>query len=333
MNFYTHQIEEALRQYYGMKVRGAESIRVSDVKHMEGGFSHNMYSFHLEYVEKAKRHGENLILRMGDNEDLLSREFRALEKLNSTSIPVPKVYDMGKDMLGSFFIIMEKVEGQCMPERVVAGMTASEPEEVWRQFAGILADIHTLDWERAGLGFLDPPVGEYGFTNRGLSLVRDGELSKLAESLGLTPVLDWLEDHKPPSDHYVLLHGDYHPNNVLVQSGKIVAIVDWEAVSIGDAAFDVAEVPLVLRIINVPNEQLGKLVETFLEHYQDRTGRELRNLDYYQVAKAFQWLFVALLVPLVGEESEEVKELMLQACVRQIEEMTGLRLPPSLKAT
>ena len=117
MNFDTHQIERALRRYYGMKLRGSESTKISDVKRMEGGIAHDMYSFHLEYVDKAKRHSENLVLRMGSDEEQLNREFRALEKLNSTSIPVPKVYDMGKDMLGSFFIIMEKVEGQNMGGR------------------------------------------------------------------------------------------------------------------------------------------------------------------------------------------------------------------------
>ena len=327
MKLDTDRIRRALRRYYGMKLRGSESIKISDVKHMEGGIAHGMYSFHLEYVEKAKSCSENLVLRMGNNEEELKREFRALEKLNSTSIPVPKVYDMGKDMLGSFFIIMEKVEGQNMGGGVMDGMTESEQEKLWRQFAKILADIHMLDWERAGFGFLNPPVGEFGFIDQGLSPAREGDESEYVESHGLTPVFDWLDEHKPPSDHYVLLHEDYHPNNVLVQNGEIVAVVDWEGVSIGDAAFDVAEVPLFLKMLNLPSEQLGNLVDMFLKHYQNTTERELRNLDYYQILKATHFLFVFLAMP---DVDRELREVTLEICARQIEDMTQLRLPSSL---
>jgi len=325
MKLDTQRIEEALRKYYGKKLRGAESIGISDVKQMVQGIGHKMYSFHLEYVEKAKTYSENLLLRMGNNEETLNREYRVLGKLNSTSIPVPKVYNMGKDMLGSSFIIMEKVEGQDMVERIMGGMTESDLEELWWQFLKILADIHMLDWERAGLGFLGPPVGEYGFIDLALSQAR--EWSKSVESFDLTPVLDWLDDHKPPSDHYVLLHGDYHVKNVLVQNGKIVAVVDWERVSIGDPALDVAQVPFFLKMNNVPSERLDVLVDTFLKHYQKITGRELRNLDYYQVVKAAERLFLFLLIPVVDEEW---RSHALETSARQIEDMTQLRLPSSL---
>ena len=327
MELDTHQIERALTEYYGTKLRGSENIGISDVKRMEGGIAHGMYSFHLEYVEKAKSHSENLVLRMGGNEEQLNREYQTLEKLNSTSIPVPKVHDMGKDMLGSFLIIMEKVEGQNWEEGGDAGMTESEQEELWRQFATILADIHMLDWESGDFGFLGSPVGEYGFIDQGLSPGREGEGAKYVESHGLTPVFDWLDEHKPPSDHYVLLHGDYHPNNVLVQRGKIVAVVDWEGVSIGDAALDVAEVPLILKLTNTPSEQFDNMVDTFLKQYQDTTERELRNLDYYQILRATGFLFDFLSMP---DVDEEWRGTVLEVSPRVIEEMTQLPMPSSL---
>jgi len=323
----SNQIGQALTEYYRQRLAGKKSIRVSDVEQMTGGVVHGMYSFHLEYVEKAKSCSENLILRMGNNEEELKREFRALEKLNSTSVSVPKVYDMGKDMLGSFFIIMEEVEGKNMWGGVMDGMAESEQEELWRQFAKILGDIHMLDWKKAGFGFLGPPVGEFGFIDRGLSLGREGEGLKFVKSHGLTHVLDWLDEHKPPSDHYVLLHGDYHPANVLVQNGEIVAVVDWEVVKIGDAAFDVAHLPLFLKMTNTPSEQLSNLVDTFLQHYQNTTGRELKNLDYYQVFRATKFLFIPLFAP---EIDEEWRDTVMETCARHIEEMTQLRMPSSL---
>jgi len=308
-----------------MKLRGSESVRVSDVKQMEGGMSNVMYSFHLEYVEETKRHSKNLILRMSNNEEVLNREFLVLQKLDATSVPVPKVYDRGRDILGLFFIIMERVKGQNMVERRAAGMPETELRELWQQSAMILADIHMIDWEKAGFGFLNPPAGKFGFVDGCLSTVREG--LKYTEFSDLMLVVDWLDKHKPPSNRHVLLHGDYHINNALVDNGKLMAIIDWEHASIGDAVYDVAEVPLVLKLVNTPGEQLDNMIDTFLKIYQGVTGGELRNLDYYQILKAIQFLLIYLLAPNVDKEP---REEAIQVCARQIEEMTALRLPSLL---
>ena len=108
--FDTLQVQRSLKQYYDNKLKSSESVRISDVVYIKEGISHYMYSFHLEYDEKSFKKDESLILRMGTDRDELRKEFHALEKLNSTSIPVPRVYDIGDDMLGFGFIIMEKVE-------------------------------------------------------------------------------------------------------------------------------------------------------------------------------------------------------------------------------
>jgi len=324
----THRIERALRQYYGMKPRGWESISVSDVKQLTGGQGHGMYSFLLEYAVGTTRYGENLVLRLGDNEEALDREYRVLERLGSTAIPVPKAYETGRDMLGSFFIIMEKVEGQSLVERVTAGIAAAELAEILRQLSETLADIHQLNWGRAGFGLPSPPAGEYGFVEYVLSYYREREWSKQVESLGLTLLFDWLDKHKQPSDGYVLLHGDYHPANALVRDGKLVAVVDWDDALVGDAAYDVPQVPLFLKVVHtLSGGRLGDLSEVFLKGYRSAARKELKNLDYYSIVKAAQSLIFFSSAPAVGEE---FRAAMVQTCVEQIEEMTGLTLPSSL---
>ena len=208
--------------------------------------------------------------------------------------------------------------------------------------------IHMLDWESAGFGFLGPPDGEYGFAKQWISMFREvvkyteetdpsqGEhglpeqaISMLAEGakqireLGLEPVLDWLENNMPPSDRYVLIHGDYFLHNLLMNKGRIAAILDWETAQIGDAAFDMCATALMLRAIDPSGERSSGLMNTVLAHYQQITARELKHLDYYQILKSVFFLFV--LVPR-SSVFPEFRPRMIKACAELIEEKTGLKV-------
>ena len=343
------QIRETLLEYYRQSPMGKKNISISDVEDIGGGLMNQNYSFHLEYVKGNRKHSENLLIRIGRRKADKMREFQTLEKLHSNSIPVAKVYDIGEDRHGSGFIIMEKVEGQGMFPGALMGMTETEQAEFWKQFSKNLAVIHMLDWERTGFEFLDPPDGKYGFAERWISMFREvvkyteesdpsqGEyslpeqaISMLAEGaeqirkLDLNPVLDWLEENLPPSDQYVLIHGDYFLHNMLIDGGKIVAILDWETAQIGDAAYDMCNPALILRMADPSGERSSVLLNAVLEHYQQMTGRELKNLDYYQILKSVFYLFV--LVPR-SSVLPEFGPRMTKTCADLIEEKTGLKVP------
>jgi aminoglycoside phosphotransferase (APT) family kinase protein len=336
------QASETLKRYYRRKLQGKENVGISDIAYIEGGISNYMYSFRLEYDEGTGRHSENLILRGKGDKGQLRREFQALQKLYPTSIPVPKVYDMGEEIPGFSFIIMEKVEGQSMFNALDSMTEGAEKTELWKQFSRILADINTLDWRSIGFDFLDPPEGEYGYINRRLSRLR--ERCKGLEIDCLNPILDWLEANKPPSDHYVLLHSDYHPGNVMVNKGEIAAIVDWEGVRIGDAAHDVCCLPLLFRVFDPSDEwRSSSLAEMFLGHYREMTGRELQNFDFYLILQAAFFLFLILRVKIHGTEELGMKteaEILvgpefdpLRGCIEVFKEKTGIDISSAVENT
>jgi aminoglycoside phosphotransferase (APT) family kinase protein len=237
---------------------------------------------------------------------------------------------MGEEIPGFGFIIMEKIEGQSM-WKALESMTEAEGAELWKQFSRILADINMLDWRSIGFDFLDPPEGEYGYINRWLPGLREW-----CKGLGLDQVLEWLEANKPPSDHYVLLHGDFHPGNAMVNKGEIAAIVDWEGVCIGDAADDVCWPPLIFRMSDPSDEWHSSLTETFLGHYREMTGRELQNFDFYLILKAAIVLVHILGMKIHGTEELGMKteaeilagpELgLLGVCIEVVKEKTGIEL-------
>ena len=314
------QVKQALVEYYEGKLPESRSIEISDLRYIEQGLSNEMYSFHLEYVEETKKHSEDLVLRFSRDREGKLREFQALEKLSSTSIPVPKMYDFGQHESDFSFIIMEKMEGQDMWGGAM-DVSKTEAAEVWEQSARLLADIHTLDWEEAGLAFLVLPEDEYSYANQWISRLK--EWSDHVENHELLPVLDWLRQNKPPSYHYTLLHGDCHPGNVLTDKGKITAIVDWEGVHIGDPAFDVCEMPLVIKMVDFSDEQLGNVTDKFLEDYEEATGSELRNLDFYLVVKS---AFFLLAFSSNSDIDSGLRSAVLKACTKLIEEVTGIEI-------
>ncbi len=338
-SFSIGQASETLERYYGRKLQGKGNVGISDIAYIEEGLSNYMYSFRLEYDEGTGRHSENLILRASRDEGQLRREFQALQKLYPTSIPVPKVYDMGEEIPGFSFTIMEKIEGQTMFNALDSMTEEAEKTELWKQFSRILADINTLDWRSIGFDFLDPPEGEYGHINRWLSSL--WERVRGLELDYLNPIVDWLEANKLPSDHYVLLHDDYHPENVMVNKGEIAAIVDWQGVCIGDAADDVCWPPLIFRAVDPSDEWRSSLTETFLGHYREMTGRELQNFDFYLILKAVDLLFHILRIKIHGTEElgmkTEAESLvrpdsgLLGACIEVVKEKTGIDISSAVE--
>jgi aminoglycoside phosphotransferase (APT) family kinase protein len=291
-----------------------------------------MYSFLLGDGEGGMEHGQPSILRVGRDNAQMRREFDVLERLRPTAVPVPAAYDIGEDPHGFSFVIMEQVEGENL---WTAGenLTEAEQEELWKQFATVLADLHALDWQGMGFDSLGPPDGEYGYIDSLLSGYRD--LSTHLGTDALDPILDWMAARKPPSDQYVLLHGDYHGGNVLADQGAITAVVDWEGVSIGDAAYDVCWTPVLCRAFGVSG---FSATDFLVERYEEAAGRKVRHVDFYTTVSAVQLLLYMLMTKAHADGGNTQKpgaEIMLQGeppirCAKLLEEKTGIDISLAL---
>ncbi len=311
----------ALESYY--KHRFPTNLTVSDVVHVQKGSGNVKYSFRLEYLNMGKRHEEELFLRLSNQHQSKRREYQALDKLGHTAVPAPKVHCIGEG-IGASFLIMDKVEGVSIGD-AWDGMAEAERERAWELFVTTLADIHRLDWREAGLGVLGLWEGEHGFADLMLFA-----LKPWAEAISSMPastsslrnfgaVYAWLEDHKPSTEHNVLLHADYHLENVLIHQGKIAAIVDWEGVGIGDPSYDLC-LMLLSSMANGSSDGFG---ERLLEDYRRTTGRELRNLEYCLTLRA------VFLLPffLTGSHIEPgLRSSILKTCRQVIGTHTGVDL-------
>lgn len=86
----------------------------------------------------------------------------------------------------------------------------------------------------------------------------------------------WLIRNAPQSDcRPVIVHGDFNIHNLLVDDGRIAALLDWEFAHIGDPAEDLANLH--------PHIERWTTVERFYQHYRANGGPEidLSALGFY----------------------------------------------------
>ena len=327
------QARDVLTRYYRRKSPERGSSRISDVVEITGGLSNSMYSFELSDEEGGTEQGESLILRVGRDNAQMRREFDVLERLRPTAVPVPAAHDIGEDPHGFSFVIMERVDGENLWV-AAEDMTEAEQEELWKEFATVLAALHTLDWRGMGFDSLGPPDGEYAYIDSLLTGYRD-RCAHLGTD-ALDPILDWMAEHKPPSDQYVLLHGDYHGGNVLADQGGIAAVVDWEGVSIGDPAYDVCWMPVLSRAFLGLSDSAA--TDFLVNRYEEAAGREVRQVDFYLTVNAVQLLLYMLMTKAHaagGGPQKTGAEIMLQEeppirCAKLLEEKTGIDISSAL---
>jgi aminoglycoside phosphotransferase (APT) family kinase protein len=171
----------------------------------------------------VRRHGAADLRR---NPRIAEDEFRLLQLLESAGVPAPtpRYLDAKAEVFFTPSLVVDYVEGELPP-------AAADREELVRQLAAVLAEIHRIDRSTVDLSFLRdlaaiPPDGP-----------ADDERARSVLEAAL-PL--------PRKNRSVLLHGDFWPGNTLWRDGRLVAVIDWEDAAVGDPLADVANARLEL---------------------------------------------------------------------------------------
>ncbi|ROS75889.1 Ser/Thr protein kinase RdoA (MazF antagonist) [Curtobacterium sp. PhB130] len=151
-------------------------------------------------------------------------EWARLEFAQRINLPIPK--PIALDLQGSWFgspaLVMSCLDGK---------VELNPPHlDTWLdEVANTLAEVHRTDIAGAGPVTLSSRgVGHWSL----LPLERSGLVGRATAALERTTI-DGAED-------LVLMHGDFHPGNVLWKDGVVSAVVDWSASRVGPRWFEVA---------------------------------------------------------------------------------------------
>jgi aminoglycoside phosphotransferase (APT) family kinase protein len=243
-------LSDALRAYVAIRTdRQAGDIAVTDLRRAPKGGSRECYSFTMGWREGDSIRTGRYVLRRDPPASLLESdretEFRVLKALEGSGVPVPRVYWLEREAnayLDRPFMIMEQIEGEMTPFfQLIAPDDPALREKRADNTVSALAELHAVDWESRGLGFLGVSDGPRGHA---AMQVDHWEAEFKRVRLDAQPILTeaflWLRAHMPTAPTMCLLHGDFKTDNVMYRGAEVRGILDWEMAAIGDPTADLA---------------------------------------------------------------------------------------------
>jgi aminoglycoside phosphotransferase (APT) family kinase protein len=235
----------------------------------------------------------------------MRREFRVISGLRNTNVPVPDavVYCDDPEVIGTDFYIMSLVVGRVFrTAEDMSRLSATEATTLGNAFIDALAELHLVDYERAGLADLGRPDG---YLERQLTRWSKQLTSSQSRDVpGFRALADGLRASMPATTRSSIVHGDFRLDNAIVHpgaSGKILAILDWEMATLGDPLADLGLFylywqgwqGLVNPIAATPAEQPGfPRWEQLSERYARRVGLELHRFEWYRAFALFKFAVI-----------------------------------------
>lgn len=228
----------------------------------------------------------------------VDREFRVQEALAGTDVPVARMHVLCEDdaVIGSVFYIMDLVRGRNFDDPRIPEVGPETRTGIYDEMNRVLAAIHSVDLEAAGLSDFGPSGNYYR-----RQIDRWTKQYRASET-GTIPAMDeliaWLDAHVPEDDgRRTLVHGDFRIDNLLfAEDGPTcVAVLDWELSTIGHPFADLAALIMQWRrppgrdgrgLAGVDRKALGiPDDQAFVEAYCARMG--LSGIDNFGFYLAF----------------------------------------------
>ena len=240
--------EAALADYLSQHIAGFSGPLSAEK--FKGGQSNPTYLIRAasgNYVVRRKPPGVLLA-----SAHAVDREFRVLAALSNTDVPVARPLHLCLDeaIIGSAFYVMEYVDGRVFWDPALPDIVAHERGAYYREIARVLGKIHRLNPSAIGLADYGKP-GNY-FARQ---LKRWGEQYQLSATEAM-PAMDQLIaslNARVPADNQAapaLVHGDFRIDNLMFHhtEPKIIAVMDWELSTLGEALSDAGYFCMALRL-------------------------------------------------------------------------------------
>jgi aminoglycoside phosphotransferase (APT) family kinase protein len=225
----TERIRADLARAIGKKVESVEPIPEG-----HSGFTYFVDAEDGKYVLRLPPPGA----RIAATADVM-RQGRIMAALHEAGLPAPAVPVICADPIvdGRPFVLMERVEG----ERIEAAASRDSPRTLIASAVDVLKRMQALPLEKTGIGDEDAIPLQVEMMRWAMLMQRaPEELTARAGGLG-----GLLAAQVPIEGRPALVHGDYHPGNMLFRGGEVVAILDWEIAEIGQPLLDLAALCVV----------------------------------------------------------------------------------------
>jgi aminoglycoside phosphotransferase (APT) family kinase protein len=249
------------------------------------------------YVMRAK---PGPVAKLLPSAHAVEREYRVLEALADTDVPVARVFGLCEDesVIGRAFYVMDCVEGRVLWDQSLPGMSNAERTAVYDEMNRVIAALHRVDVASVGLQDFGRP-GNY-FARQISRWSKQYQLSETEPIGEMDRLIEWLPEHIPAGDETAIVHGDYRLDNLIFAptQARVLAVLDWELSTLGHPLADFSyhcmswHIPpgafrgiggLDLAALGIPEEQ------TYIRRYCERSGRtSIAHWDFYLAYNGFR---------------------------------------------
>lgn len=205
------------------------------------GRSHRVY-------ECTDARGGAVVIRLSAPQRArFNTEASLVQRCREAGIAVPAIRYVGSEDAGGgpvAVMVQDRVEGETLREHAKR-VGPEGARDAMRQAGEVLARIHQLN--TTGFGSVDASF--HGTDSKFSDWFINGLEGKLDEARRIEPASDRILDramalmriHRAMLDDCSpkLLHGDYSPDNIIVDAGTIAAVIDWEAAKSGPSEMDI----------------------------------------------------------------------------------------------
>jgi aminoglycoside phosphotransferase (APT) family kinase protein len=210
-------------------------VEVTGLSQLSGGASRESW----DITVRAGAHPERrlILLRTAADRDPQSPalekniavEAAAMVAARQAGVPAPELHDHGDGALGQAYLLMERLDGETIPRRLLRddAYAAARPG-LARRLGEVLARIHQVDPGKIpGLAGVDAL----------------GQLKELYQAFAeprpaLEIGLRWLEARRPAPVPDTLVHGDFRTGNLMIGADGLRGVLDWELTHRGDPRQD-----------------------------------------------------------------------------------------------
>ncbi|MEZ5751508.1 MAG: phosphotransferase [Paracoccaceae bacterium] len=231
----------------------------------------------------------------------VDREFRVMQALAQTDVPVPHVHALCEDesVMGSMFFVMDHLEGRVLYDPQLPDMAPAERAGIFDAMNDAIARISMVDPLAVGLGDYGR---QGGYVERQVARwTKQYRASETVPIPSMDRLIDWLPQNLPSEPEEVrLAHGDFRLDNLILHptEARVLGVVDWELSTLGDPYADFAYNVMVYRIEPGLFRGLGGLdlsgtgiptEDAYIDAWCRRTGRtKPANFDFYVILSLFR---------------------------------------------
>ena len=284
------------------------------VKQFQGGQSNPTYLLTTPAARYVMRSKPGPAAQLLPSAHAIEREFRVMRALAAQGIPVPQTLLLSEDeeVVGRAFYLMQHVEGRIFWEQSLPGVSNAERSALYDEMNRVLAQLHSVDIERAGLADYGR-AGNY-FARQIGRWSKQYRASETGKVDAMDHLIDWLPQHIPPGDETTVVHGDYRMDNLIFHPAEpaIIAILDWELSTLGHPLADFSyhclswHIPpgafrgiagLDLSTLGIPTEA------EYIARYCERTRRQ--SIEHWNFHLAYNLFRIAAILQGVYKRATE----------------------------